>query len=203
MKTKFRNTQIAALLLLGAFLANSWLQVTQWQYAIDAEFIKLLTDVTSSTWLSQVLYFPQALFLSFTALIGSIVALAGNRRWAAIGGSIGFLALLPLSFIADLVYFVQLNAANPLAEAIRYATPTKPQGFLYYLGLALAAAALIVTLVGRSKKTPIPVEPVLVDEVASQATVTPVAYDIQTGRPILGYDTQTGKPIYADEKPQG
>lgn len=202
MKTNSRNTKIAAFLLLGAFLANTWLQVTQWQYAIDAEFLRLLTDVTSSTWLSQVLYFPQALFLSFSALIGAIVALAGNRRWAAIGGSIGFLALLPLGFIADLVYFIQMNAADPLAEAIRYSTPTRPQGYLYYLGLALAAAALIVTLVGRSKKTPIPVEPVLVDEVASQATVTPVAFDTQTGRPILGYDTQTGKPIYADEKPK-
>ncbi|MFM1785975.1 MAG: hypothetical protein RLZZ108_999 [Actinomycetota bacterium] len=199
MKTNSRNTQIAAFLLLGAFLANGWLQVTQWQYAIDAEFIRLLTDVTSSTWLSQVLYFPQALFLSFAALIGAIVALAGNRRWAAIGGSIGFLALLPLGFIADLVYFLQVGAADPLAEAIRWATPTKPQGFLYYFGLALAAAALVVALSVRNKKTAVTVEPVSPIDVALEAPVKPVAYDTQTGRPILGYDTQTGKPIYADE----
>lgn len=214
-KTSIR-IRIASALLLAAYAFGAWLHFRQWEFALQNAAFERLTNFSGDYWLADFLYFPQALFLPFTALAGGILGLVLKRRWIVSAGAASYLALLPIGFIADLTYFVLLEHPDALAEALKWQMPTQPQGYLFYVGVLLAITALLIAVFAKANagtdssavvtsdslpSVPLPVE-VQQNFAPSESpipAVKPVAYDTQTGRPILRYDTRTGQPIYADE----
>ena len=198
MKPKNNALRVAALLLIAAFLANGWLQIDQWRWAIDNQFWIALTNFNSGIWLADFMYYPAALFLSFIALVGAVLTFSIGRKWPAVVGAVGFILLAPLDAISMFLYFLQTGEENPFGLTMQYLVPTGPQSMLSLLGTVIAIAALVVALASGAKgKATGFAAAELVDP------IQPIGFDTQTGRPILRYDSRTGKPIYADEKPQG
>lgn len=209
--------RIASTLLLAAYAFGAWLHYRQWEFALQNAAFERLTNFSRDYWLADFLYFPQALFLPFTALAGGVLGLVLKRRWVVIAGAVSYLALLPVGFVADLTFFVLLGRPDALSEALKWQIPTQPQGYLFYVGVLFAITALLVAVFAKATAdtaistavtgdslhlAPLPVE-VQQNVTPSESpipAVKPVGYDTQTGRAILGYNTKTGQPIYADEQ---
>ncbi len=206
MKNTGSLLKVSGFLLVSAFLALLWPVITEYGYVVEYG-LPAFTDWVATTFsghpllgLLAALVLAKDWLFPWLALTGAVMALMRGTRWAAIVGS----SLVLSTLVIQTLSFIFL-AGMPLERLIDSLTPKTPLQVANYLALVLAFGSLVFGVL--AKKTTLATQTTGTDaslEAAqAQENPNPVAYDTQTGRPILGYDTQTGKPIYADEKPQG
>ncbi len=219
MKTSSRNVRIAASLALASAIAYLGLY---WGLALGATdfgadfFWRKLTGlesifVTSTT--GEIGSFgrfsPQAWLLNLVTLGLALTSLIRAKVSFLFVASGVQLLLGSLAVFLEMWYLYFSSAQLPsnfVGTALELNDYLTPFGLLHIIPPVFSCGAVILALIAVTKDQKTRLTPT--DESDSFTEPhpclipKPVAYDTQTGRPILGYDTQTGKPIYADEKPQ-
>lgn len=201
---------IAGWLLVAAFAANAWLQFVTYSYADDLldRVSTLVTNIVRYPLsLVELLQIVSAYTFSWLGLLGGVLALSLRHRSFAIVGAAFFAVQYPIDFL-----WLATTSGLSVGEAF---TSMFSWGVAYGLGNLgnfLAVVAGVIALTSKRPNTAIQVnaddsasaqDPEFEEQAPASESpipaVKPVAYDTQTGRPILRYDTRTGKPIYADE----